>query len=232
MVIISDMHVGNPFSTAHNRVISFIKWASENDYDICINGDGLEIAQASFLKIAVEVPKILLAISEVIKSGNKIYYIIGNHDIVLEHFLENWGAIKVSPFLNVTSGDKRIRVEHGHIYDPFFIKHPMLYEVSTQIGGVFLRCWPRFYRFWILFERLKSRIRSRKTGIIGEHPSFAEAAEEISMRGFDSVIFGHTHHPGERKLKSGAMYYNTGSWMRQSQYITIESGHLNLSEFT
>jgi UDP-2,3-diacylglucosamine pyrophosphatase LpxH len=228
MVIISDLHLGNPFSNAQTRVVPFIKWAASEGYDICINGDGLEIAQASFSKIAVEVPTLLRAISEL---KQNVYYVIGNHDILLEHFLEDWGALKVSPFLNVKSGDKRIRVEHGHIYDPFFIKHPILYEASTYIGGLFLKFWPNFYRFWITFERWKSKMRSKKSGILGEHPSFAEAANEISQRGFDSIVFGHTHHPGSRQLDSGAMYYNPGSWMRQSQFVVIENGEVKLSEF-
>jgi UDP-2,3-diacylglucosamine pyrophosphatase LpxH len=232
MVVISDMHLGNPFSKARERVLPFIHWAANSGYDICINGDGLEIAQASFSKIAVEVPELLRAIGQVSRAGRNVYYIIGNHDILLEHFLEDWGMMKVSPFLNVTSGDKRIRIEHGHIYDPFFIKHPRLYEAATFFGGLVLKIWPNFYRGWISFERFKSRWRARKLGIVGEHPSFQEAANEISKRGFDSVIFGHTHHPGQRQLDNGVMYYNPGSWMRQSQYVVIDSGEVKLTEFT
>ena len=231
MVIISDLHLGNPFSNAKDRVIHFLRWASANKYDVCINGDGLEIAQASFSKIAFEVPQILKAIHRVTAEGQKVYYIIGNHDIVLEHFLADWGAIKVSPFLNITSGDKRIRVEHGHIYDPFFVRFPMLYELSTFIGGFFLRLSPNLYRLWIKFERWKFKKRGRKTGITGEHPSFSKAAQEISRRGFDTVIFGHTHHPGERQLDSGGMYFNPGSWMRQSHYVAIENGRVSLNDF-
>lgn len=231
LVVISDLHMGNPFSKARAHAIPFIHWAAKNGYDICINGDGLEIAQASLSKIALEVPEFLRAIGQVSKAGRNVYYIIGNHDILLEHFLEDWGVMKVSPFLNVSSGDKRIRIEHGHIYDPFFVKHPLLYEFLTFMGGLVLKIWPEFYRGWISFERWKSRRRGRKSGIIGEHPSFQEAATEIAKRGFDAVIFGHTHHPGIKEIEPGIMYYNPGSWMRQSQYIEITSGEVRMTEF-
>ena len=231
LVVISDLHLGNPFSEASRRVIPFIKWAANKGYDICINGDGLEIAQSSFSKIATQTPGLIRALGEVRKSGREIYYVIGNHDILLEHFLEDWGVMKVSPFLNVTSGEYRIRVEHGHIYDPFFVKHPILYESLTHLAGFFIKAWPAVYRLWISFEVFKSKMRYRRTGIIGEHPSFWEAANEISHRGFDAVVFGHTHHPGVKDLESGAKYFNPGSWMMTSHYVTIENGQVSLNEF-
>src|SRR5690606_22534129 len=110
---------------------------------ICINGDGLEIAQASFSKIAFDVPELFRALSDIRKQGREIYYVTGNHDIALEHFLEDWGMMKVSPFLNVDSNGTRIRIEHGHIYDPFFVKHPILYEVGTRFAGLFLKIHPQ-----------------------------------------------------------------------------------------
>ena len=58
LVVISDLHLGNPFSEAKKKVIPFLKWAAAQGYDICINGDGLEIAQASFNKIAFDVPEL------------------------------------------------------------------------------------------------------------------------------------------------------------------------------
>ncbi|MCB0366930.1 MAG: UDP-2,3-diacylglucosamine diphosphatase [Bdellovibrionaceae bacterium] len=232
LVVISDLHLGNPFSEASRRVVPFIRWAAAKGYDICINGDGLEIAQSSFSKIATQVPEFVRALGDIRRSGCEIYYIIGNHDILLEHFLEDWGVMKVSPFLNVSSGTKRIRIEHGHIYDPFFVKHPILYETLTHLAGIVLKVWPAAYRLWIAFEVWKSKMRYKKTGIVGEHPSFCEAAHEISQRGFDTIILGHTHHPGEKDLETGARYFNSGSWMISSHYIEIDKGEVSLREFS
>jgi UDP-2,3-diacylglucosamine pyrophosphatase LpxH len=232
LVVISDLHLGNPFSHACKKVIPFIKWAAANGYDVCINGDGLEIAQSSFFKIATEVPELLRCLIEVRKSGREVYYIIGNHDIMLEHFLEDWGVLKVSPFLNVVSGDKRIRIEHGHIYDPFFVSFPRLYEVLTHLSGFLLMVWPSIYRLWIGFEKFKSRVRARRSGILGEHPNFALTAEEISQRGFDFIIFGHTHHLGSKQLESGALYLNPGSWMLSSHFVSIDKGQVELKDFS
>ncbi|NDF15610.1 UDP-2,3-diacylglucosamine diphosphatase, partial [bacterium] len=128
LVVISDLHLGNPFSHAKRKVLPFLKWAAQERFDVCINGDGLEIAQASFRKIAFDVPEFFRLLGEFKRAGREVYYVTGNHDIALEHFLEDWGMMKVSPFLNVHSSGKRIRIEHGHIYDPFFVRYPALYE--------------------------------------------------------------------------------------------------------
>ncbi|MCC7402787.1 MAG: UDP-2,3-diacylglucosamine diphosphatase [Bdellovibrionales bacterium] len=231
LVVISDLHLGNPFSEACRRVVPFIKWAAAQGYDICINGDGLEIAQSSFSKIATQVPEFVRALGEVRKGGREIYYIIGNHDLLLEHFLEDWGVMKVSPFLNVISNGRRIRIEHGHIYDPFFVKYPVLYETLTHLAGFVLKAWPAAYRLWIAFEVWKSKMRYKRTGIVGEHPSFCEAANELAQRGFDTIIFGHTHHPGVKDVSEGAKYFNSGSWMISSHYVSIDSGAVALREF-
>ncbi|MCB9024969.1 MAG: UDP-2,3-diacylglucosamine diphosphatase [Bdellovibrionaceae bacterium] len=227
MVVISDLHLGNPFSQIRRQVIAFLRWAAKNKYDICINGDGLEIAQASFRKIAVEVPEFLRALGEIQRQGQNVYYVTGNHDIVLEHFLEDWGVMKVTPFLNVDSGTSRIRIEHGHIYDPFFVKYPVMYEVLTHFAGYLLKLHPALYKLWIGFEKWKSKIRAKRTGIVGEPPSYFEAATELSRRGFDAIIFGHTHHPGVKVLEHG-LYINSGSWMLSNHYVNIENGKAEL----
>jgi UDP-2,3-diacylglucosamine pyrophosphatase LpxH len=229
--VISDLHLGNPFSNAKKRVLPFLKWAAREKYDICINGDGLEIAQASFSKVAFEVPEFFRVLGDFKRAGREVYYVIGNHDIALEHFLEDWGLMKVSPFLNVASGDIRIRIEHGHIYDPFFVKYPVLYEALTHVGGYALKLHPKLYQLWISFERFTSKLRARKTGIIGEKPHFKEAAEELSRRGFDAIVFGHTHHPGESILENGSRYLNPGSWMLTPHFVKIDQGRVHLLEW-
>ena len=232
LVVISDLHLGNPFSTAKKQVFLFLKQMASRGYDICINGDCLEIAQASFNKVAFEVPELLRIIGDLRRRGREIYYVTGNHDIALEHFLEDWGVMKVAPFLNVMSGDSRIRIEHGHIYDPFFVKHPVLYETLTHLAGFLLKVQPRVYRLWIAFEEWKSKLRAKKMGIKGEHPAFREAADELCRRGFDYVVFGHTHHPGEISLKNGGTYFNPGSWMLSTHYVLIENGKASLKEWS
>jgi len=231
MVVISDLHLGNPFSKYRNEILRFMRWAASENYDICINGDGLEIAQASFTQLAEEMPEVLRTLGELNKLGTKVYYVVGNHDIALEHFLEDFGNLKVCPFLNLTSGAKRIRIEHGHLYDPFFVSFPVLYEFLTRLAGLFLAIHPNLYKLWILFEKLLTVFRSQDSGIKGEPVEFKEAAIEISRRGFDAVVFGHTHYPGKVDLQDGKFYYNSGSWLLTRDYIVIDQGRMELKNY-
>jgi UDP-2,3-diacylglucosamine pyrophosphatase LpxH len=230
LLVISDLHLGNPFSKAKNPTVEFLQWAAKNDFDICINGDGFEIAQVSFSKIARDVPEVFHAIKNFTARGRHIYYVIGNHDIVLENFLNDWGGFKMAPFLNVWSRDKRLRIEHGHLYDPFFVKHPELYEFLTWFAGFALKLHPSVYKLWISFEKLKSKLlwTTAANGIPGEHGSFRIAAKELSERGFDVVVFGHTHHAGEADLGAGCRYFNSGSWLMGTPYIEILNGETKL----
>ncbi|WP_374075488.1 UDP-2,3-diacylglucosamine diphosphatase [Bdellovibrio bacteriovorus] len=236
MVVISDLHLGNPFSSTKKRLIEFLYWAAENKYDVCINGDGLEIAQVSFRKLAEDVPEVFRAVKAISKAGNRVFYIVGNHDILLENFLEDWGPLILAPFLNVQCGNQRIRIEHGHLYDPFFVKSPDLYEFMTWLGGFVLMVSPRAYKLWIKFEEMKSKFRRFFRGksdvqtLPGEHPDFVIAAEEICARGFDSIIFGHTHHAGVLALPKGR-YFNSGSWLIAPHFIEIRSDDVEINTY-
>ncbi|MCO5142183.1 MAG: metallophosphoesterase [Oligoflexia bacterium] len=231
MVVLSDLHLGNPFSNVRNKTVSFIQWAAENQYDICLNGDGFEISQVSIAKMTSDAPEVLQSLRMAMDKGIRVYYVVGNHDILFEHFLHDWGAFKLAPFLNVTQANKRIRIEHGHLYDPFFVFSPRLYDLSTWLGGLVLKLNPSLYRLWIWFEKRRSEMRFKKSGIKGEHPDFIEAAKEIELRGFDAIIFGHTHHKGREILLNGGVYMNPGSWMLSSTYICLENGKFSLEEF-
>ena len=96
------------------------------------------------------------------------------------------------------------------------------------MAGMLLKLHPELYRFWISFERWTSRLRAKKSGILGEQPHFREAALELSRRGFDAVVFGHTHHPGISKLETGSTYFNAGSWMLSPHFVKIENGTVEL----
>ncbi|MDO9182143.1 MAG: UDP-2,3-diacylglucosamine diphosphatase [Bacteriovorax sp.] len=226
IIVISDVHLGNPFSKGRHELIRFFKWAAEQGFDICINGDGLEIAQVSFTKLAIEMPEIVRTLKEINKLGRSVYYIVGNHDIALEYFLEDWGALKVCPFLNYASADARIRIEHGHLYDSFFVNFPVIYETLTRLAGILLAIHPKFYKLWMSFEKAATLFHKKRNGIIGEGPEFIKAAEEITRRGFDAVIFGHTHHLGEISMPNNKKYFNSGSWMISCDYVEINEGKI------
>lgn len=231
LVVISDLHLGNPFSRVRRRTVEFLEWASRSGYDICINGDGFDVAQVSLPFLTQDVPEVLVALKSASTRGSRVFYVVGNHDIVFEHFLSDWGFLRISPFLNVSSGPGRFRVEHGHLYDPFFVRYPRVYDFCTWLAGFALKLHPSLYKQWIRFEKLRARLTGAGAGIRGESREFYRAAARIEQHGFDGVVFGHTHHFGAAGLPLGGQYLNPGSWMLGSKYVLIENGVAALREF-
>lgn len=116
---------------------------------------------------------------------------------------------------------------------PFFVRSPHLYEVATRAAGLALHLAPSLYRAWIRLEEYRALRRGEvEGGIPGEPPQFLDAARQLAERGFDAVVFGHTHHLGEVALGDGARYLNPGSWLLGTHYVAIEDGTIQLREWS
>ena len=163
--------------------------------------------------------------------GGRVHYVVGNHDIVLEHFLDNVLTLEISPFLNLRSGEMTIRIEHGHIYDPFFARYPHAYDRLTKLAGVALLLDADVYRAWTWLTIRADQRRRRRAGddVVG-HSYCHAAAEQLLARGFDAVVFGHTHQPELTQLPSGT-YANAGNWLRGSTFIDIDHGKVTLQRW-
>src|SRR5262245_35617606 len=145
LLVVSDVHMGNRLHSPRRAFTDFVRFALENRYSLCINGDGIDIAQLSLSHLMSDLTPSLGLFIQFGKGDLRIYYTVGNHDIALEHFLNDVGRMKVIPFLTVYSGDQRIRVEHGHMYDETFVRYPRLYFLFTSIGRVCISVSPRVY---------------------------------------------------------------------------------------
>jgi UDP-2,3-diacylglucosamine pyrophosphatase LpxH len=243
LLVVSDTHLGNPLFKSRKRFVKFLRYAWMNSWNVCINGDGVDIVQTTISRITRDLSECAIQLRRFGERGLRVYYTVGNHDIILENFLDDWEIVCVVPFLNVTSGDRRIRIEHGHLYDKSYVNYPTIFHLATWMGGVALQIHPRCYK---MFERWKPLVE--KTGrllkkndpveflagcedaesIAGEPACYRPVAEEIARHGFDTVIFGHTHLEGQIGLSTGATYINTGSWLFEPHYAEIDHGQVTL----
>lgn len=239
LLVISDLHLGNPFSTASTTLLPFFDYARANRFNVCINGDGFEILQSSFLALATDSVEVMRRIRAHLEAGLQVFYVVGNHDIVLEKFIstftnrrdevhQHYAQMELTPFLNVTSGNARIRVEHGHLYDPSFVRHPALYEFLTRMAGPLLHIYPDVYRVWSWYEEVRQRLRVGRATNAAELSVYCEAADMLLKRGFDVVIFGHTHKPEDVSLGTNRRYVNSGNWVRGGSYVQVVDGDVQL----
>jgi UDP-2,3-diacylglucosamine pyrophosphatase LpxH len=245
LAVVSDVHLGNPLYRARRPFVEFLKFALTHETPVVLNGDAVDILQASVGRLTRELSDCAVYFAKFAQRNLRIYYTLGNHDIALEHFLNDWGIVCCTPFLDVTSGGRRIRIEHGHVYDEMFVHYPRTFGVMTILGGAALRVHPTVYHAFKGFNAALRRlgewvwssdvqaseeadIGSLARQIPGEQPAYLRAARELTMRGYDAVIFGHTHRPGTIDLGDGCLYVNTGSWDVDPHVAQIDHGDVHL----
>lgn len=231
LIIISDLHVGSPFSRARQTLGALFDYARRERFNLCINGDGFEILQASLSSLAHDSVAILNQVHSHLDAGLRVYYVVGNHDILLEGYLRRWKGIAITPFLNVIAGPLRVRVEHGHLYDPSFISNPALYERLTRLAGVFVRFFPDVYRLWAIWERFWQQLRAFNSRSLVDRDVYYQAADMLLSRGFDVVVFGHTHNAEDVMLGEGRRYINSGTWVRGGDFVQIRGDTIELKRW-
>jgi UDP-2,3-diacylglucosamine pyrophosphatase LpxH len=237
LVVVSDLHLGNPASSARTRLVAFLDHIRDTGASVCINGDGFDMLQTSFSRLAADAIPVINRLKALRADGRNLYYVIGNHDIVFEHFLDEWSLCRLSPFLNLRSGDRRIRIEHGHLYDPFFARSPNLYGIATHLARYALFAVPDTYKLWADAQRRLQDARRRRLhrpDAADDHTHrhvtlrgspYHKAASMILRRGFDAVVFGHTHLAEMVTLPEG-LYVNSGNWLSGATYVQITKGEL------
>lgn len=237
LCVISDLHLGNPAFLKRDYLSSFLKYLSNNGTSLCINGDFIDLLQSSKQKLVMDLQAALQSLKEFLHRGRKkIYYIMGNHDIHLEAYLEKIGIFSVTPFLEVVSGDRQIHIEHGHIYDLRFHHFPRLYHHMAKVLGKLLKVSPKFFHLyfkieWFLHELIDRKVNGRKRNLV-DAPSNLSAALKLFNRGFDIVILAHTHRHGLHNMGNGKILANAGAWTSdKSHYLEIQEGSISLKEW-
>lgn len=227
LVVVSDLHLGSPASKAEQSFGAFLDEVAASGRALCINGDGFDLLQSTPARLAVSGFPMLQRLHSLAAGGLRIYYVLGNHDLALEHVLFDLPFV-VSPFLNLMSGDRRIRIEHGHLHDPVYARAPAVYEFGGRVGRLALLAHADLYG---VYSRAQMRLdlSRRRPGRSRPYPHHG-AASDLFQRGFDAVVFGHTHIPELVEL-GGGTFVNCGDWVTKRTCVTIDSGRIELDEW-
>lgn len=224
LFVVSDLHLGSPVADAGEELLAFLDFVASTDADLCINGDGFDLLHGDTTSILAASLPVVRRLRRLHDEGRTVHYTLGNHDLALEHLLLDL-PIATSPFLNVRCGGALVRVEHGHGYDPFYARHPGLYELGGRLGRPLLRLDADLYRLWSSAQRWVDG-RRRTAGGYPHH----EAARSLLGRGFDAVVLGHTHHPERTHLGEG-LFVNGGDWLTHRTVVEIAEGDVRLGEW-
>ena len=179
-------------------------------------------------------PKIVNAISVLVKKGIEVHYFEGNHDLYLEKFWQQEVGVKVHDgpeFFNL--GSTVFRVEHGDLMNPDDKGYLFLKKVlnSTPITAV-AKNLPGLAVSWIgerasrASRHYTSNQKSLEQDSVKAFMHFY-AEQMVQDRHFDFLITGHTHvrdeysfsHEGDKVTS-----INLGSWFDDQKVLFFGDG--------
>lgn len=150
-----------------------------------------------------------------------VYYIYGNHDEILEKFVElgEFGNVSILERCSFTSSDNRkYLVIHGHQFD-ILSKYSwgsligkigdIGYELLIDVNEVYNRIRRFFgFEYFSLSKLAKVKIKKAAYFIRNFETALTDYAR---LHGYDGVICGHIHDPAD-KIINGIHYLNCGCW--------------------
>jgi UDP-2,3-diacylglucosamine pyrophosphatase LpxH len=222
-VIISDIHLGSDNCQAKYLVhfLEAIRRGSMSTRRLILNGDVFD--SIDFRRLRKQHWRILSTLRK-LSDDIEITWINGNHDgpaEIVSHLL----GVSCSDEIVVESGSSRILFLHGHRFDEFIDRYPIITWVADRIYN-FLQRVDKSHYFAKLAKR-KSKMFLRCAQKIE-----TESTHYAAKKGCDVVCCGHTHLPAANH--GGVVrYYNSGCWTEKPcHYLTVLDGVIELRSYT
>ena len=215
-LIISDLHLGS-VTSKESKIFDLLK--SVHFDELILAGDIID-----FIKIPTFTEKTTQIFDYLSRSGKKIVYIIGNHDVALLPFDgKSVLGIEFAEKYEFKYANKKYRIVHGHQFETGVIKWRYFMNFLSV-----LQDWAERTFGWNLATwYVKWKLRKRKLRSIWDLLKRNEEA--------DVFIMGHTHTPEvviwvdkSEKIKT---YVNCGDWVENCTYVLIKDGQLRLKKF-
>ncbi len=241
---ISDAHLGaeeeEKEKIKEEKLVSFLDRIKTDVESLYILGDMFEfwfeyrhvIPKAHF--------KILSKLRNLVDSGIKVSYVVGNHDFWLGDFLTDQIGVKIfKDPIEVAHQGKKIFIAHGDGLAKRDLGYRILKKVLRNRVNIFLyRQIPPDVSYPLAkFVAGKSRAQTdrREVGYLDDYRNFAY---EKIKQGFDAVILAHTHIPtlenfGHDSADSprNGVYLNIGDWFKHFTYGKLMEGKFYLEKF-
>lgn len=218
-LIISDLHLGSDICQA-KELEQFLEHIEKRCDRLILNGDVFDSIDFRRLKKHHwNVLSLLRKVSDKIE----VIWVCGNHDgtaDVVSHLL----GITVVDEFEFESGDKKVLVLHGHVFDNFITKRPIL----TKIAETLYRWLQKIDKSHWLARKVKrgSKIYLRNTENIRK-----KSTKYAHEKGCDIVCCGHTHH-AFADSSSPIQYFNSGSWVEKPcTFLEVNHGKVTLNSF-
>lgn len=202
-IIFSDIHLGDINSDKNLPKLFELLKTFPKEYKLIFNGDTFDLVKnLSFDERHREFLKI-------IQEFNEVYFIVGNHDWIIEGLRDIFLKIKILPELNLELNDNIIKIIHGHQAD----------TLSSKLA-VFDRFLIRLNLFIYKLIKIDIQLKIKNFSYIKKLLQSQEKKLVEKELLADIIIAGHTHCP--KIVNYGdVIYYNTGDWVNLENYYIL-----------
>lgn len=238
IVVISDVHLGTYGCRARElcRYLDSIEPGM-----LVLNGDIIDMWQFSKRYWPAAHMQVIRRITGLLSKGVKVYYVTGNHDEMLrrfEHF--SLGGLHIVNKLVIHhDNNSKSWIFHGDVFDVTMQYSKWLARLGAM-GYDFLiglNALINFFSVKIGYGRisLSKRIKNSVKSAVKYINSFEQTAADIAIqKGYQYVLCGHIHQPGDRVLKNehgSVRYLNSGDWVENLTALEYSDGEWQLYHY-
>lgn len=223
-VCVSDLHLGSDNCQARSlsHFLAALRRREIATERLILNGDVFD--SIDFRRLRGRHWDVLSELRRISKY-TEVVWVTGNHDGPAEFVSHLLGVECVDDYV-VESGGRRVLFLHGHQFDGFIARRPLVTWAADRL----YRIAQRLDRTHGLARFLK---RQSKTFLRSADKIRAGAVARALARNCDVVCCGHTHLaaavPLELPNVRAVSYYNSGCWTEQPcHYLTLGGGEVNV----
>jgi len=220
-LIVSDLHLGSDLSRPDALLATLKKYAFQR---LILLGDIFD--DLNFSRLPAGHWELLTYLRRLCEPGQNIevVWVEGNHDRLLSRVTRNFLGLPVRKRYLWTANGKTFLAMHGHQFDTFVARHPLITEAACRLYFTVQRLDSKHYRFSRFLKRT-SKAWLRMSDLVAEG-----AAEYARRRGVDGIFCGHTHRSAARVFGK-VTYHNTGCWTEKpATFITLSDCKTELCE--
>ncbi|MGH7963637.1 MAG: UDP-2,3-diacylglucosamine diphosphatase [Candidatus Binatia bacterium] len=169
----------------------------------------------------------LLAYIRSLSAGERhieVVWVAGNHDHLLSRLTYNFLGLRVHSRYQWHYEGKTFLAMHGHQFDAFIARHPLITETASLLYGTLQR-WEKDHHRLSRFLKRTSKTWLQVSELVAQ-----KAAAYAAQRGANGIFCGHTHIPLSRRF-GDVTYHNTGCWTEKpATFITLGARGIQLQE--
>ena len=238
----SDFHLGVPtpgLSMAREkRICRWLDSIKNDAAEIFLVGDIFDFWFEYKYTIPKGTVRLLGKIADLVDSGIKIHFFVGNHDLWMkDYFVEELNVTVNHHAITRVFNDKIFYIGHGDGLGPGDRGYKLLRKIfaSKLCQWLYSRLHPNLAFYIAKRSSKRSRISTGNEDekFLGAENEwlFLFSREYLKEHKIDFFVFGHRHLPLDLDVDGKARYINLGEWINYNTYAVFDGTKMSLLKF-